>query len=55
MKRKKLQMIDSYDTIALCFDNKPNHATVWPIKDFSQTIISGTAIFPLAARGMWTV
>lgn len=45
-------MIDSYDTIALCFDNKPNHATVWPIKDFSQTIISGTAIFPLAARGM---
>lgn len=55
MKRKKLPMIDSYDTIALCFDNKPNHAMVWPIKDFSQTIISSAVIFPLAALVMWTV
>lgn len=46
VKRKKFQVIDRCDTIALCIDNNPHLAAGWTIKDLSQTIMSSTITFP---------
>lgn len=55
IERKKFQMIDRCEAIALCIDNIHNLASGWTIKDSTQTIMSSLISPPSASLLTWTV